>query len=387
MIHSYIHRNCESSVLQWLKPQRAVLIKGARRTGKTELVKQIREQFEGKTEYLNAEDADVQNMLSQRTIQNYRNLFSKADLLIIDEAQVIPEIGLKVKLILDEVENIRVLLTGSSSISLTESSGEPLTGRKIDVELYPFSLAELKGEFSPVELRKQLEDRLVYGSYPEILKLSSADEKKTYLREIIQSYLLKDVLMLYQLRETEKINQMLQMLAHQIGQEVSYHELGKALGMSKNTVEKYLYILKDAFVVYPLGGYQKNLRKEVVKSRKWYFVDTGVRNAIISNFQGTEYRPDIGSLWENYVIMERLKYHRSQLKNTNLHFWRTYDRQEIDLIEAEEQMISAYEIKWGQQHQKMKIPQAFSKAYPKAEFNVIDRNNLFDLGRRSNNRI
>lgn len=345
---------------------------------KPELVKQIREQFEGKTEYLNAEDADVQNMLSQRTIQNYRNLFSKTDLLIIDEAQVIPEIGLKVKLILDEVENIRVLLTGSSSISLTESSGEPLTGRKIDVELYPFSLAELKGEFSPVELHKQLEDRLVYGSYPEILKLNSADEKKTYLREIIQSYLLKDVLMLYQLRETEKINRMLQMLAHQIGQEVSYHELGKALGMSKNTVEKYLYILKDAFVVYPLGGFQKNLRKEVVKSRKWYFVDTGIRNAIISNFQGTEYRPDIGSLWENYVIMERLKHYRSQLKNTSLHFWRTYDRQEIDLIETEEQMISAYEIKWGQQHQKMKIPQAFSKAYPKAEFNVIDRNNLFE---------
>ncbi len=263
MKNFFIPRDITSIVKKWLKPQKAVIIKGARRTGKTELVKHIQGQYKGSTEYLNAEDADVQAMLSHRTIQNYRTLFSNTGLLIIDEAQVIPEIGKIVKLIVDEIAGIRVLITGSSSISLSRTSGEPLTGRKIEIDLYPFSLNELRNKYTPVEIRQHLEDRIVYGSYPEIVTLQSGDEKRMYLEEIVRSYLLKDVFMLNDLREGEKINQLLRMLAYQVGQEVSYHELGNALGMSKNTVERYLYLLKDAYVLFPVEGFQKNLRKDI----------------------------------------------------------------------------------------------------------------------------
>lgn len=379
MIQSFVSRDISPVVLKWLKPQKAVIIKGARRTGKTELVKHIQSQYDGTTEYLNAEDADVLDLLSHRTIQNYRTLFSKTDLLIIDEAQVIPEIGKIVKLIVDEIIGIRVLITGSSSISLSETSGEPLTGRKTEIDLYPFSLNELRNKCTPVEIRQNLEERIVYGSYPEILKLQSGDEKRIYLEEIVRSYLLKDIFMLNELREGEKINQLLRMLAYQVGQEVSYHELGNALGMSKNTVERYLNLLKDAFVIFPLGGFQKNLRKEISKNRKWYFIDTGIRNAIISDFKGAAYRPDIGHLWENYVVIERLKYHRATLQSTKLHFWRTYDRQEIDLIEVNGNDIRAFEIKWDMGTKPVKEPKGFSKAYPGADFRVIDKNNIFDF--------
>lgn len=379
MKNFFIPRDITSIVKKWLKPQKAVIIKGARRTGKTELVKHIQGQYKGSTEYLNAEDADVQAMLSHRTIQNYRTLFSNTGLLIIDEAQVIPEIGKIVKLIVDEIAGIRVLITGSSSISLSRTSGEPLTGRKIEIDLYPFSLNELRNKYTPVEIRQHLEDRIVYGSYPEIVTLQSGDEKRMYLEEIVRSYLLKDVFMLNDLREGEKINQLLRMLAYQVGQEVSYHELGNALGMSKNTVERYLYLLKDAYVLFPVEGFQKNLRKEISKSRKWYFIDTGIRNAIISDFKGTEFRPDIGQLWENYVVIERLKYHRSTLQSTNLHFWRTYDRQEIDIIETNGNEIQAFEIKWKLGSKPVNVPKGFSKAYPYAEFRVVDKNNIFDF--------
>ncbi len=378
MVSSYVNRKAEAAILKWLKPQRVVLLKGARRTGKTQLARKIQERFKGKTEFMNAEDLDVQNLLASQTIRNYRNLFSGTDLLIIDEAQVIRDIGSKIKLIVDEVEKIRVLVTGSSSLTLTESTGEPLTGRKVDIDLYPFSISEIHEFQSGVEIRKNIDQRLLYGSYPEIFRLSSDADKKTYLAEIVRSYLLKDVLMLNSLRETAKLKKLLQLLAYQIGQEVSGHELGNLLGMSKNTVERYLYLLADASVIFPLSGFSKNLRKEVVKSKKWYFYDNGIRNAVISEFKPLELRPDTGVLWENFVVTERLKKHRSDMKTTELYFWRTYDKQEIDLIEKDGGDIRAFEMKWPKKGKKIKPPGGFVRAYKDAPFEVINRENVFD---------
>lgn len=374
----FIGRTVKAAVLRWLRPQRVVLLKGARRTGKTELARQIQQEFDGRCDFLNAEDMDTRNLLADQSVRNYRNLFGQTDLLIIDEAPVIPDIGLMVKLIADEVKGVRILLTGSSSLTLTQSTGEPLTGRKTDLELYPFSMEELRGGWSGVELRKQLTDRILYGSYPEVVFMEHPQDRKIYLKEMLQSYIIKHVLKAKDLKESEKLRKLLQLLALQAGQEVSLQELGNTLGMSKNTVERYMELLWDAYVIFPLSGYQKNLRKEVAKSKKWYFCDTGIRNAIIGDFKPLELRPDAGALWENFVITERLRQHRMNLRDTALYFWRTYDRQEVDLIEEDEDGLRAFELKWRLPSKKVKSPMGFAKAYPEAAFEVVHSENWYE---------
>lgn len=294
-------------------------------------------------------------------------------MLAIDEAQNIPEIGSKLKLIVDEVEGIKVIASGSSSFDLLNKAGEPLVGRSTQFHLTPFSQKEISQIENALETRQHLESRLIYGSYPEVVMLESFERKTDYLRDIVGAYLLKDILAIDGLKNSSKMKELLRLIAFQMGSEVSYDELGKQLGMSKNTVEKYLDLLSKVFVVYRLGAYSRNLRKEVVKAGKWYFYDNGIRNAIIGNFTPLSVRQDVGALWENYLISERMKQSYNRNRAKEFYFWRTYDNQEIDLIEESPEGLSAFEFKWGDK--KPNVPTSFATAYPEASFKVINTEN------------
>lgn len=373
-----IKRTIEDKVLDYLKPQKAVLIFGARRVGKTMLINRIAEGFDGNVSSLNAEDFNVQQMLAQRTVANYNMLFSKTDLLIIDEAQNILEIGKAIKLIVDNIEGIKVLASGSSSFDLQNKTGEPLVGRASEFNLYPFSQIEFSSTETGVETFQRLEQRLIYGSYPELSAINNFDDKQNYLHEIANAYLLKDILALDGIKNSAKMRDLLRLVALQVGSEVSYDELGRQLSLSRNTVEKYLDLLSKVFVVYKLPAYSRNLRKEISKSSKWYFYDNGIRNAVIGNFQPLAVRLDVGQLWENYLISERIKRSSNARARCNYYFWRIYNGSEVDLIEEHDGgKIKAFEFKWGDK--KVKLPASFQSAYPEAECAVINRNNYLEF--------
>lgn len=369
----FIARTLQAKIEERLAPGKAVLIYGARRVGKTILLKEIFNKIEGKKMLLIGEDMDVQNMLQNRSVHHYRQLFEGMNLLAIDEAQSIPEIGSVIKLIIDEIPHIQVIATGSSSFDLLNKIGEPLVGRASQFLLTPFSIREIAQKQNGMELRQNLENRIVYGSYPEVVGMTSNTMKEEYLRDIVNAYLLKDILAIDGLRNTAKMNRLLQLVAFQIGSEVSYEELGKQLGMHRETVEKYLDLLSKVFVVYKLGAFSRNMRKEVSKAGKWYFYDNGIRNAIIGNFKDANSRMDMGKLWENFFITEKLKDNQNHLLHCQFHFWRTYDQQEIDLIEEKNEVINAYEMKWGKKLPK--APAGFMKTYTGADFNVVNPDN------------
>mgnify|MGYP000771729669 FL=1 len=314
---------------------------------------------------------DTIALLNERSVANYRHLLEGIDLLAIDEAQNIPDIGSKLKLIVDEIEGVRVIASGSSSFDLLNKAGEPLVGRSTQFRLNPFSQNEISQMENALETRQNLESRLIYGSYPEVVMLNSFERKTDYLRDIVGAYLLKDILAIDGLKNSGKMRELLRLIAFQMGSEVSYEELGRQLGMSKNTVEKYLDLLSKVFVVYRLGAYSRNLRKEVVKAGKWYFYDNGIRNAIIGNFTPLAIRQDVGALWENYLISERIKAADNESQAKEFYFWRTYDNQEIDLIEESHKGLSAFEFKWGDK--KPSAPVAFATAYPEASYEVINK--------------
>ena len=358
-----------------MKPQKVMLIFGPRRVGKTFLLKQIVQGFAGKSLVLNGEDADSIAMLEPISIANYRHVLDGVELLAIDEAQHIPDIGKKLKLIVDEIPDIRVVASGSSSFDLKNQAGEPLVGRGTQFTLLPFSQQEIAAVESPIESQRNLESRLLYGSYPEVVMLDSFAEKKEYLSDIVESYLLKDILAIDGIKNSGKMRDLLRLVAYQMGSELSYDELGKQLGISKNTVERYLDLLQKVFVLYRLGGFSRNLRKEVAKSSKWYFVDNGVRNAVVRNFEPYQLRNDDerGALWENYIITERLKRNQNERLGREFYFWRTYDKQEIDLIEIGSGEMNALEMKAGKKSPL--APKAFAEAYPEARFSVVNSNN------------
>ncbi len=368
-----IKRLLQDRIAARIEPNKAILIFGARRVGKTVLMRQMISNFEGKTMFLNGEDYDTLALLEERSVANYRHLLEGVDLLAIDEAQNIPEIGSKLKLIVDEIEGIRVIASGSSSFDLLNKAGEPLVGRSTQFHLTPFSQKEIAPTETVLETRQNLESRLIYGSYPEVVTLDSFERKTDYLRDIVGAYLLKDILAIDGLKNSGKMKDLLRLIAFQLGNEVSYDELGKQLGMSKNTVEKYLDLLSKVFVVYRLGAYARNLRKEVMKAGKWYFCDNGIRNAIIGNFNPLSIRQDVGALWENYLIGERMKANYNEGLGKDFYFWRTYGRQEIDLVEENSDALVALEFKWG--NKKPDVPVAFREAYPDASFEVISKDN------------
>ena len=373
----FIARTLQAKIEERLAPGKAVLIYGARRVGKTILLKEIFNKIEGKKMLLIGEDMDVQNMLQNRSVHHYRQLFEGMNLLAIDEAQSIPEIGSVIKLIIDEIPHIQVIATGSSSFDLLNKIGEPLVGRASQFLLTPFSIREIAQKQNGMELRQNLENRIVYGSYPEVVGMTSNTMKEEYLRDLVNAYLLKDILAIDGLRNTAKMNRLLQLVAFQIGSEVSYEELGKQLGMHRETVEKYLDLLSKVFVVYKLGAFSRNMRKEVSKAGKWYFYDNGIRNAIIGDFKDANSRMDMGKLWENFFITEKLKDNQNHLLHCQFHFWRTYDQQEIDLIEEKNEVINAYEMKWGKKLPK--APAGFMKTYTGADFNVVNPDNYLEF--------
>lgn len=367
-----------SELQKALKPQKVILLLGARRVGKSLLLQHFLKNYKRPYLFLNGEDEDTHQLLAQRSTANYTRILNGTDLLVIDEAQNIPDIGKKLKLMVDTIKGLKVIVTGSSVFDMLNVSGEPLTGRSTSIYLYPIWQGELKE--NALQMKQNLEERLVYGSYPELWHLPSLDDKKKYLSDLVNSYLLKDILVLDGLRNASIVYSLLKMVAYQIGKEVSYNELGNSLGISKNTVEKYLNLLTRVFVLYKVPAYSNNLRKEISKSQRWYFVDNGIRNAVIGDFDPIALRQDSerGMLWENYLFMERLK------KNTYLHhpasyfFWRTYDQQEIDLVETHGKKISSFEFKYSSKKIPKK-PVAFAKAYPNADFQVVHEKNYPDF--------
>jgi predicted AAA+ superfamily ATPase len=371
-----LKRLLQDRIAARIAPNKAILIFGARRVGKTILMRQLVKNFVGKTMLLNGEDYDTLALLEEQSVGNYRHLLEGIDLLAIDEAQNIPRIGSKLKLIVDEIEGIRVIASGSSSFDLLNKAGEPLVGRSTQFHLTPFSQKEISQIETALEIRQNLESRLLYGSYPEVVMMDSFERKTDYLRDIVGAYLLKDILAIDGLKNSGKMKELLRLIAFQLGNEVSYDEIGKQLGMSKNTVEKYLDLLAKVFIVYRLGAYARNLRKEVTKAGKWYFYDNGIRNAIIGNFSPLAIRQDVGALWENYLIGERIKANGNNGLGKEFYFWRTYDHQEIDLIEESADSLTALAFKWG--NKKPNIPTIFKEAYPQAIFDVVSRDNYLN---------
>lgn len=354
-----------------LKKQKVLLVFGARRVGKTHLIKQFLKNRKESYVYLNGEDIQTHELLSRQSVENYRQLMGDKKLLFIDEAQKIQHIGEKLKLMVDEIENLKVIVSGSSSFDIIQSVGEPLTGRKTTYHLYPFSEEELAPYEKASEQADKLKERLIFGVYPEMYLMDNKDDKEEYLNEMVSSYLLKDILIYDNIKNAQKIYNLLKMIAFQIDSEVSFQELGKKLGISKNTVERYLDLLTKVFILHRVDGYSKNLRKEITKSPRYYFIDNGLRNAVISNFNGLEQRNDIGQLWENYWISERIKFQEYHKVYSTNHFWRTYNQQEIDWVEDRDGKLFAFELKWSKE--KTKIPSQWAKAYPDSEFNTVNQ--------------
>jgi predicted AAA+ superfamily ATPase len=372
-----LKRAIEDEVLKYLRPNKVVVLLGPRRVGKTVLIQQILKKISEPYLLLHGEDQDVRRQLEYRSTQRYKNIIGGKSLLIIDEAQKIPEIGNVLKLMVDTIAGIKILATGSSAFDLEKFTGEPLTGRKHTFYLFGLSEKELNQRENIFEKEANLRNRLVYGNYPELIHLEDLQERKAYLDELIKSYLLKDILEFDLIRNSEKILQLLRLIAYQIGSEVSFTELGKQLGISKNTVERYLDLLSKVYIIHSVGAWSRNLRKEIVKGRKWYFFDNGIRNALIGDMKPIENRNDVGLLWENYIISERIKYQQYEKMLVYNYFWRTYDQQEIDWIEDREGKLHAYEFKWNP-NKKAKLPNIFKETYPNSEFAVISRENFLE---------
>lgn len=369
-----LERDLLNEIYHYIGKNKVLLLFGTRRVGKTWLLNSIQKRWNDAFAHFNGEDMDHQKLLSNRSKAHYEKLLNGSKLLMIDEAQAVPDIGKILKLMIDSFSDLTILATGSSSFDLMNKSGEPLTGRSYQYTLYPLSYHELENNFGYGSMTGMLSDQLVYGSYPELFSLKTVKEKQRYLRDLIQNYLLKDVFEFETVKYSKKIFDLLRLLAYQTGHEVSLDELGRQLGMSKNTVERYLDLLSKVFIIYRLGGYSSNLRKEVVKSSKWYFFDNGIRNAIINNFTDLSLRNDQGQLWESYCISERIKKQSNAGVSCEYYFWRTYDHQEIDLIEVEDGKINAFEFKWNS-NSKAIAPKYFREQYPDARFNLINTDN------------
>lgn len=372
-----IQRRLKAALINYLVSGKVNIVYGARRVGKTFLIKKIVEELNLSYLWLNGDLPDTQDFLSERNLGKYKGFLAGKELLIIDEAQMVPKIGLALKIIIDEIPTLKIIASGSSAFDLNNNLGEPLVGRAHWHEMFPVSQEEIGYHENYLETRRNLDERLIYGSYPEVYLLPNVRDKENYLREIVSSYLLKDIISFDGIRNSSKVFDLLKLIAFQVGKEVSLLELAKQLEISKNTVEKYLDLLEKVYVLKQIKGFSKNLRKEITKSSRWYFWDNGVRNAVIGDFKTLSFRNDVGELWENYLMVERLKKNKYERNYKETYFWRTYDQQEIDCIEVKNQEIEAFEFKWG--HKKATIPKAFKNAYSEAKFTVISKENYLDF--------
>jgi len=377
-VKNYLKRAIEPILLEYLVPNKAILLIGARRVGKTELINHIATKIKGNPIMLYGESDETIDLLKEKTTANYKRLMGEESLLIIDEAQEVPDIGTKIKLMLDTIEGIKVIATGSSAFDLTNKMGEPLVGRKTTFHLHPFAQMEFSTNENYIETKSKLKERLIFGSYPELEQINTIPKKIDYLKEVVNSYLLKDILAFEGIKNREVILSLLRKIAFRVGSEVSVEGLGNELRISKNTVDKYLELLSKVFVIHKVTGFSRNLDNEITKKNKWYFYDNGIRNALISNFNMPDLRDDIGVLWENYLISERLKLLSYTRSYASHYFWRTHRKQEIDWVEEKDGQLFSYEIKWNT-NKTPKPPSAWVKAYPKAVFNVITPDNYLDF--------
>lgn len=377
-MNSYIPRAIEESIVNKLQPNKVIVLLGARRVGKTLLLNHLIEHsIHEPFLFFNGEDMAVQALLSQRTAENYKRLLGDKKLLILDEAQKLEDVGQILKFMVDTIEGLKVIATGSSVFDLSNKLGEPLTGRKYTFKIFPLAQMEFSAIENSVQTMAKLEERLIYGCYPELVHLPSNQEKADYLNEMVDAYLLKDILEFDGIRNAAKMLDLLRLIAFQMGKEVSLEELGRQLSLSRNTVEKYLDLLSKVFVVYKLSGFSRNLRSEITKTNRWYFYDNGIRNALIRNYHPLSIRNDAGELWENYVLTERVKFqHYTKIKASN-YFWRTYEQQEINWIEESGGKLTAYELKWNPA-KTVRAPTAWTSAYPESSFQIIHPDNYLD---------
>ncbi|KKP79892.1 MAG: AAA ATPase [Candidatus Levybacteria bacterium GW2011_GWB1_35_5] len=356
---------------------KGIIIYGARQVGKTTLSEMLIGRLNLKTLTVNGDQSRFLDIFQSQDLNKLRSLVQGYELLFIDEAQRIPEIGISLKIILDNIKNLKVLVTGSSSLDLASKISEPLTGRTWNYKLYPISFLELSRLYNRAELDNSLEERLIFGSYPEIFSIVGEDQKKEYLQNLGDAYLYKDLIEFGGLKNSSKIRDLLRLLAFQIGSQVSLSEIATKLGMSKDTVGNYIDLLEKSFVLFRLGGLSRNLRKEVIKMDKIYFYDLGIRNILIDNLKPLKDRNDTGQLWENFLIAERMKVLSYKKDYASVYFWRTYTGAELDYIEEKEGKLSGFEFKFGLK--KTKAPKGFIKAYPNSEFSCINRENYLSF--------
>lgn len=361
-----------------IKPDKVLVIYGPRRSGKTTLLNSFLKGTKLKYKLDSGDNIKTQQVLSSQDFTQIIEYATGYDLIVIDEAQQIPNIGMGLKIIVDQIPGIMVIATGSSSFDLAGAIGEPLTGRKTTVILYPIAHEELLSIYNKYELKEKLEEFLVFGSYPEVITVKSRKDKIAVLEEIVNSYLLKDVLTLERIKGSKVLLDLLKLIAFQVGSQVSLNELSLQVKLDVKTVGRYLDVLEKGFIIMRIGGFSRNLRKEIVSKAKYYFLDTGIRNAVISQFNPLDSRNDTGILWENFMVIERIKKCAYQNIYGTFYFWRTYDGQEIDLVEEREGRLYGYEFKWSGR-KKEKTPRDWLKTYDNAEFKIIDREDYLDF--------
>lgn len=378
-----IKRAAENQLYSYLEPNKVVVVYGPRRSGKTTLLRQISDSLR-KTEsilWLEGEQLTAQRQLSVQDIHQLKQLVGTHTLLIIDEAQAVPNIGLNLKLMVDHIPELKIIVSGSASLSLAQQVGEPLVGRKWTVWVYPLWTREIAQHAGQHELASLLPDLLIYGSYPALWHLPSRSAKEEYLEDLVSTALYRDILALDNVRSSAKIKSLLQLLALQIGQEVSIHELATSLEMGTQTVSRYLDLLEQSFVIMNIRGFSRNLRKEITKTSRYYFYDNGVRNALLNNFNPPDpaIRSDVGALWENWIIMERVKKQAYTGTKANNYFWRTYDQKEIDWIEERGGVLRGYEMSFRPKKIRRAVQAEFLKAYPGSQITNIHSQNYLEF--------
>ena len=371
-----IERLLRDLIEKRLYRNKAIIVVGPRQVGKTTLLRMLVEDTQRKVLMWNCDEPDVRRKLAEPTSTELRAEIGDADLILIDEAQRVRNIGITLKLLIDNFPEKQLVVTGSSAIELSNSINEPLTGRKYEYVMYPFSTEELINEFGAQEERRMLERRLVYGSYPEVV--NNAGEEREVLTDLVGNYLYKDIFSFQDVRKPEIIEQLLQALALQVGSEVSFNELGRLLGLNSVTVQRYIDLLEKSYVIFHLRSFSRNVRSELKKSRKIYFCDNGVRNALIGDYKPLALRTDTGALWENYLISERMKHNAYNAFYGKSYLWRTQQQQEVDYIEDYDGVLHAYEFKWSGTKQP-RLTDTFMKNYPDHTFKVVNRDNYLDF--------
>lgn len=371
-----IKRILESRIRDYIGKGKAVIVFGARQVGKTTLLRMLYKANDDDTLWLNGDEPDVRALFENATSTRLNSIIGTKTVVVIDKAQRISNVGLALKLIIDTNPAVQVIATGSSSFDLANNINEPLTGRKFEMLMFPLSFSELSAHNGLLNETRMLPHRLVYGCYPDVV--NNIGDEREVLQQLSDSYLYKDILAYDKIKKNEKIEKLLQAIAYQIGSEVSFNELSQTCGLDPKTVDSYVQLLEKAYIIFRLPSYSRNLRNELKFAKKIYFWDCGIRNAVIGNFQQPETRQDIGALFENYIISERLKqqsYARTYAKG---YFWRTSAKQEIDYIEELNGTITAFEFKWNP-CRKATIPASFARAYPNVPFTVVTRDNYWEF--------